>query len=256
MSWLGDVFKFENFNLNNNWEKLKKNPERAFIGAMDEGSTKVWNKAFDWTAPLTGIHRHYEPMTDYWGGAPKDSYTKAEAQGINTGPGRSMHNVAKTIASIYAGGYAAGQMGAGANAGEGAIEGSSTFTPTEGSNFNIDPNATYTPTYPDYASQSAPYGGDAQYEWQDTMEQARNTSTTGQPDSWNTPANNSGMSPFQKQLMAKSLMNMGGGQKQQQPPLQIYKSQPSFMQQPDSLPIQNEDEKLKLAMALRNYDGY
>jgi len=276
MSWLGDVFKFENFNLNNNWEKLKKNPERAFIGAMDEGSTKVWNKAFDWTAPVTGIHRHYEPMTDYWGGAPKDSYTKAEAAGINTGPGRSMHNVAKTIASIYAGGYAAGQAGAGGTAAEGGAftptEGSSftvdpsasytptystggSFTPTAGSSFTVDTGSTYTPTYPN--AGQAPYAGDQQYMNQDVMEQARNTSTTGQPDSWNTPANNSGMSPFQKQLLAKSLMNMGGkGQTQKQPDLEIYKGQDPFVKADDVQPIQDEDEKLKLAMALRNYDGY
>jgi hypothetical protein len=252
MSWLGDVFKFENFNLNNNWQKLKENPERAFIGAMDEGSTKVWNKAFDWTAPLTGIHRHYEPMTDYWGGAPKDSYTKAEAAGINTGPGRSMHNVAKTIASLYAGGYAAGQAGAGANAGEGALETGGTFTPTEGSNFTIDPNATYTPTYS--GTGAAPYAGDQQYMNQDVMEQARNTSTTGQPDSWNTPTQNSGLSPFQKQLMAKSLMNMGGQKQPQQPPLEIYKGQDAFAPMQQALPIQDEDP-LKLAMALRNENG-
>ena len=277
MSWLGDVFKFENFNLNNNWQKLKENPERAFIGAMDEGSTKVWNKAFDWTAPLTGIHRHYEPMTDYWGGAPKDSYTKAEAAGINTGPGRSMHNVAKTVASIYAGGYGAGQLGAGAGAAEGGAGGAFTptagssftidpsatyttaypaagsaggaFTPTAGSNFTIDPNATYTPTY-----QTAPYAGDQQYMNQDVMQQARDTSTTGQPDSWNTPAQNGGMSPFQKQLLAKSLMNMGGQKQPQQPPLEIYKGQDAFAPMQQALPIQDEDP-LKLAMALRNENG-
>jgi len=128
MSWLGDVLKFENFNLNNQWGKLKKNPERAFIGAMDEGSTKVWNKAFDWTAPITGIHRHYEPMTDYFGGASKDSYTKASDAGINTGPGRSMHNVAKAVTAAYVGGYGAGQLGAGA-AGSG---GAGTVNPATG----------------------------------------------------------------------------------------------------------------------------
>lgn len=280
MSWLGDVFKFENFNLNNNWEKLKKNPERAFIGAMDEGSTKVWNKAFDWTAPVTGIHRHYEPMTDYWGGAPKDSYTKAEAAGINTGPGRSMHNVAKTIASIYAGGYAAGQAGAGGTAAEGGA-----FTPTEGSSFTVDPSGSYTTAYPSNAAGADVYSGwsptgssasgsastlspsssnpaayNDPYAAQDVMQQARDTSAaSGSSSAWDTGSaqNGGGLSAFQKQLMAKSLMNMGGkGQTQKQPDLEIYKGQDPFVKADDVQPIQDEDEKLKLAMALRNYDGY
>ena len=37
MSWFGDFGKFAQFNLSDQWDKVKKNPERPFIGAMDEG---------------------------------------------------------------------------------------------------------------------------------------------------------------------------------------------------------------------------
>jgi hypothetical protein len=295
MSWLGDVFKFENFNLNNQWGKLKKNPERAFIGAMDEGGTKVWNKAFDWTAPVTGIHRHYEPMTDYWGGASKDSYTKANAAGINTGPARSMHNVAKTIASAYAGGYGASQLGAGAGAG-GAIDstavagggsgGGGAFVPSAGSgaNFGIDAGGSYglsggagADVYGGWSpSGSSPSGSPSTlspsssnpaayndpYAAQDVMQQGRDTSVaSGEAGAWDNPSapssGGSGLSSFQKQLMAKSLMNMGGKGGYQKPEdLKIIKAQNPFAQMGEQLPIQDKkDEASILAEILRNYNG-
>jgi len=298
MSWLGDVFKFENFNLNNQWGKLKKNPERAFIGAMDEGSTKVWNKAFDWTAPITGIHRHYEPMTDYFGGASKDSYTKAGQAGINTGPGRSMHNVAKAITSAYVGGYGAGQLGAGAGGAqtgmvdasgniigggaEGAAYGSGAggtaggagsgagdvwagWSPS-GSSASGSPS-TLSPSSSNPAAYTDPYAA------QDVMQQARDTSiATGEAGAWNNPANSSGASGagkglFNRQMLAQSLRGLGnmGGQKPQQPPLEIYEEQPDFLQVAQAAPIQEQgyasanpyilfgnEDKMKLAQALRN----
>lgn len=287
MSWLGDVVKFENFNLGNQWDKLKQNPERAFTGAMDEGSTKVWNKAFDWTAPITGIHKNYEPMTDYFGGASKDSYTKAQDAGINTGPGASMHNLAKAVTAYYAGGYGANQLGAGSSAGgttggsvggsTGGTVGGETINPATGvpwsetgsgfagnGGYGVTPDAangyTLSPSSSNPADYTDPYAA------QDVMQQARDTSAaSGSPEAWNTGANNSG-SIFNKQMLAQSLKGMGGNQKQQQQPLlQIVKSQPAFLQQTQALPIQdssyannnpyirfNDNENNKLALALRN----
>lgn len=122
MSLFGDFGKFAMFNLGDQWDKIKQNPERPFIGAMDEGSTKVWNKAFDLTSPITGINRHYQPMTDYFGGAPQNTYDKAKAQGINTGPFRTGQNIANTITAAYVGGYGAGQLGGGGGAISGGTE--------------------------------------------------------------------------------------------------------------------------------------
>lgn len=60
------------------------------------------------------------------------------------------------------------------------ILGSSGFTPTGDASFAIDPSATYT-------SSIAPYAGDAQYEAQDVMQQARDTNVpSGSPTSWDT----------------------------------------------------------------------
>lgn len=109
MSWLGDVASFESFNLGEMWNKIKKDPERIFIGAADPFSSNVWGK-------ITG--KDYEPIVDQWGGASKDTYAKAEEKGINTGPGATMHDIAKAISSFYAGGAASGAMsGAGGAAG-------------------------------------------------------------------------------------------------------------------------------------------
>jgi hypothetical protein len=293
MSWLGDVVKFENFNLGNQWGKLKKNPERAFIGAMDEAGTKVWNKAFDWTAPVTGIHRNYEPMTDYFGGASKDSYTKAQEQGINTKPGATMHNIAKAITAAYAGGYGASQLGAGAGAG-GAIDstavagggsgGGGAFVPSAGSgaNFGIDAGASYglsggsgagADVYGGWSpSGSSPSGSPSTlspsssnpaayndpYAAQDVMQQARDTgAASGTPGAWDNGASSNGASGsmFNKQMLSQALRGMGGGgQQQQQPPLEIIEGQPAFMQQPEMQPIQSNPAEL--AMALRNQYGY
>jgi hypothetical protein len=126
MSGIGDIAKFETFSLKDQFGKLKKNPERAFIGAMDKGGSMAWGKL---------LGKDYEPMTDWFGGAPSDAYGKAEAAGINVAPGRSMHNVAKSIVGIYAGGYGADKLGMIGGGGESlgnvaqpAQEGSSGFS--------------------------------------------------------------------------------------------------------------------------------
>lgn len=111
MSFFGNVLSFENFKLGNMWDKIKKNPEQLLLGAGDPFSAKVWGG-------ITG--KDYEPLVDQWGGATKDDYAKAEAKGIDTGAGKTMHGLAKMIAGSYAGGYGAQQMGmGGAAAGQG-----------------------------------------------------------------------------------------------------------------------------------------
>ena len=101
MSFFGDVLSFENFKLGNMWDKIKKQPERLLIGGENPLSAKV-------AEAVTG--KKYEPLVDEWGGATKDDYRKAEAAGINTGAGKTMHGLAKTIAGLYAGGYGMKQM--------------------------------------------------------------------------------------------------------------------------------------------------
>lgn len=104
MSWFGDVLGFEGFNLKNIGNKIAKNPEQLLIGAGDPFSAGVWSK-------ITG--KDYQPLVNQMGGATDDTYQKAQEAGINTGPGKTMHNIAQTIAGAYAGQYGANQLGQG-----------------------------------------------------------------------------------------------------------------------------------------------
>ena len=263
MSWLGDVLKFENFNLANQWGKLKENPERAFIGAMDKGGSLAWNKIYK----LGGINKRYEPMTDWYGGASDDSYAKAQNAGINTGAGRSMHNVAKAITSAYVGGYGASQLGAGAGGAAGATE-SGVINPATGLDWSATGsgyagNGGYVSGGMGTggavgAGSAAPYGGDSQYIAQDMMEQARSTSApSGSPQAWDTGDKAGGLSFLQRQLLARGLMNMGGGgQRQQAQNIDIIESQNPYLPMVQPQPIQTEQpNRNNLANALRNYYG-
>lgn len=105
MSWLGNLGKFELFNLKGTANQVKDNPLRLFYGSADPISTKFWNKV---------LNRDDKPLIDQWGGAPKHRYEEAEEAGIDTGAGRTAHNIAKTVASMYVGGQAGGLLGNGA----------------------------------------------------------------------------------------------------------------------------------------------
>lgn len=102
MSWIGDVFDFEKFNLGNIGKKIAKNPEQLLIGAGDPLTAGVWNGV---------LGTDYKPLVNEWGGATDDTYQKAQENGINTGPGKSMHSLAQGIAGLFAGNYGAGKLG-------------------------------------------------------------------------------------------------------------------------------------------------
>lgn len=128
MSWFGDLGNFEVFNLKGMANQVKDNPARLLYGAADPFSTGVWNKI---------LGRDDKPLIDQWGGAAKHRYEEAEDAGINTGPGKTGHGIAKAIASIYAGGALGGAMGGGANAASagansGGLLGSSSTAGTTG----------------------------------------------------------------------------------------------------------------------------
>ena len=120
MGFISDVFKFEKNKLKNAFGKYKDDPERLLLGINTPFESKVWGK-------VTG--KEYTPTVDMFGGATKDDVSTAQSRGINTGPGEKMHDVARIIASIYAGGAAADAAGAGtasgtsSGTGTGAAEG-------------------------------------------------------------------------------------------------------------------------------------
>lgn len=102
MSWLGNLANFELFNAKGMLNQVKDNPARLLYGSADPFSTNVWNKI---------LGTDDKPLIDQWGGAAKHRYQEAEDAGIDTSAGRTGHNVAKTIASFYAGGYGADKAG-------------------------------------------------------------------------------------------------------------------------------------------------
>ena len=112
MSFLGNVFNFEQFKLGNMWDKVKKNPEQLLLGAGDPFSAGVWSK-------VTG--KKYEPLVDQWGGATPDDYSKAEAKGIDTSDGRTMHGAARVIAGTAGASTAATGAAAGGAATQGGL---------------------------------------------------------------------------------------------------------------------------------------
>lgn len=116
MSFFGDVGSFEMFNLGAMGNQVKDNPARLFYGSADPFSTGMWNKV---------LGTDDKPLVDQWGGAAPQRYEEAQEAGINTGPGKTMHAIAKTIASIYAG-------GAGASAAGGLLGGSAAGAGTAG----------------------------------------------------------------------------------------------------------------------------
>lgn len=113
MSWLGDVGSFELFNLKGMANQVKDNPARLLYGSADPFSTKMWNGI---------LGTNDKPLIDQWGGAAEHRYQEAEDAGINTGPGKTAHGVAKVIAGIFAGGglLGGGQAAAGAGSAAGA----------------------------------------------------------------------------------------------------------------------------------------
>lgn len=97
---LKDIWDFERSNLKGMFDKVKDDPKRLLspVPMVDPVGTKIGSG-------LGFGEKDAQPLVNQWGGATEESYAAAEAQGINTGPGRAMHDVAQTIAASYAGGY-------------------------------------------------------------------------------------------------------------------------------------------------------
>ena len=115
MSFIRDVLGFEKFHAGDLWDKIKADPKRMLLGAVDPWSTKLWNH--------TGVGKDWEPLVDQMGGAyggntltlgdtGEGVYGRAQAAGVPTAAGSQMHDVAHLISSMFAGGYGAGKLGA------------------------------------------------------------------------------------------------------------------------------------------------
>jgi hypothetical protein len=125
-------FDFEKYNFSQMWEQLKDNPARILYGAFDPASTKLWNEV---------LGRDDDPIISQMGGPTKQRYVDYIEQGGDpraASNAATAHQIAATIASIYAGGAlgammpamgaGAGAAGAGAGAGAGAAGGAAAGT--------------------------------------------------------------------------------------------------------------------------------
>lgn len=95
---LDDMLAFEKNNLKYMWDALRADPERAFIGALEPFSSKMWGEI---------VGKDYEPIQNQLGGPSKGSYADAAEKGIDISPSAGAHQVAAAIASWYAGGAGA-----------------------------------------------------------------------------------------------------------------------------------------------------
>lgn len=93
---VGNMLEFEWDHLGNIFKDFGKNPERIFLGAADPLSSKLWGG-------ITG--KDYDPIVNEWGGATEDRFNDYERRhGVGSlGYAREGHQVAQTIAGMYAG---------------------------------------------------------------------------------------------------------------------------------------------------------
>ena len=61
------------------------------------------------------LGKDYDPLVGQMGKPTSATYKGAEKAGIDTGPGKTMHDIAQTIASMYTGKWLGGQIPGGGN---------------------------------------------------------------------------------------------------------------------------------------------
>jgi len=103
MSFLGSLFGNEVSHIGNLFHDFSlKNAEQLLLGAADPAGAKVWGG-------ITG--QHFTPLVTKWGGETQAQFAQSDAQGVNTGPSRTMGHVADSIAQAYAMNWAGGAFG-------------------------------------------------------------------------------------------------------------------------------------------------
>lgn len=112
--FLGDVFDYQKHLMGDVWDKYRTDPERAVLGINTPFESKLWGG-------VTG--KEYAPTTDMFGGNTEKQSQDFEKQGVNTGPGERMHDLARAVTAAYAGSYGLSQLPAMGAGGMGGIPG-------------------------------------------------------------------------------------------------------------------------------------
>lgn len=112
MGTLSDIGQFERVNLGYMWDKLRDDPERAFIGAIDPFSSWMWGGI---------LGKEYDPVINQLGGPAGGGplatgntggvYQRAQDKGIDTTYSAGSHDIAELIASFYGGAGASSGLG-------------------------------------------------------------------------------------------------------------------------------------------------
>jgi len=103
MSKLSSLFRMAAFHGKDMLHKIKENPERLLLGAMDKAGTGIWNSV---------LGTNWESPSNLYGGPTSTQFKRAEAQGIDTGPAKTADKIGRVVGSLYTGGALAGHLGA------------------------------------------------------------------------------------------------------------------------------------------------
>jgi hypothetical protein len=110
VGFFSDALDFEKYWIKDLWKGVKDDPKRLVLG-VDPLSTSAWN---------TVLGRDDKALVNQLGGPPSRTYENAEAAGVPTDSGRTMHGIAQTVAGMYG---AAGLGGAAGNVFGGSAQG-------------------------------------------------------------------------------------------------------------------------------------
>lgn len=133
-SKLSRLDDFVSFARKDAWNAIKKDPERAFIGAIDPASSWVWSQ-------LTG--KDYDPIINMFGSPAGGgewgfdryggTYGRAEEAGVDTQVGRRVFGIGDAIAGFYGGSAAGEALGGIGGTTAGAPDGSGLAIGSDGS---------------------------------------------------------------------------------------------------------------------------
>ncbi len=127
---------FEKFHFKQIWDDLRRNPGRILYGSFDPLSTKMWNEV---------LGTDYDPIINQMGGATNQRFADYVAAGGDPKLAEKAarnHQIAATVASIYAGG-ALGALGGAGGAAAGTAGGATAGGITGGLTAAMPAGATF-----------------------------------------------------------------------------------------------------------------
>lgn len=133
MSKLSDVWHFADYSARDSWDKLKQDPERLVIGAIDPFSSWAWGSI---------LGKNYTPVLNAFGspqgggflGTDRNGgvYKSAEQNGVATGSAKKFFGTGDAIAGLFGGSAATQGISAGLSGGSAAADAGTTAADSSG----------------------------------------------------------------------------------------------------------------------------